>query len=95
MLEQIADVTAPFVYARIMGTTGAHAAGYPEDALDIWAKRARAWAAGVLPAGLEHVADTPADGRGRDVFLYVISGFKERNPAAAMALIERVGGSAV
>ena len=27
---------------------------------------------------------------GREVFLYVISGFKARNPAAAMALIERV-----
>ena len=27
---------------------------------------------------------------GRDVFLYVISGFKERNPAAAMAMIERL-----
>lgn len=27
---------------------------------------------------------------GREVFLYVISGFKEKNPAAAMALIERV-----
>ena len=26
----------------------------------------------------------------RDVFLYVISGFKERNPAAAMAMIERL-----
>lgn len=29
---------------------------------------------------------------GRDVFLYVISGFKERNPAAAMALIQRMSG---
>lgn len=28
--------------------------------------------------------------QGRDVFLYVISGHKERNPAAAMALIERL-----
>ena len=28
---------------------------------------------------------------GQDVFLYVISGAKERNPAAAMALIERLG----
>ena len=27
---------------------------------------------------------------GREVFLYVISGAKERNPTAAMALIERV-----
>jgi hypothetical protein len=26
-----------------------------------------------------------------DVFAYVIAGAKERNPAAAMALIERVG----
>ena len=32
-----------------------------------------------------------SDSAGRDVFLYVISGHKERNPAAAMALIERVG----
>ena len=31
----------------------------------------------------------------RDVFLYVISGFKPRNPAAAMALIDRLGGSAI
>src|SRR5690606_12419046 len=31
---------------------------------------------------------------GREVFLYVISGFKERNPAAAMALIERVSSGA-
>jgi hypothetical protein len=28
----------------------------------------------------------------RDVFLYVISGFKERNPAAGIALIERLKG---
>ncbi|MEO6185876.1 MAG: DUF72 domain-containing protein, partial [Steroidobacteraceae bacterium] len=27
---------------------------------------------------------------GQEVFLYVISGFKARNPAAAMALIERI-----
>jgi uncharacterized protein YecE (DUF72 family) len=26
----------------------------------------------------------------RDVFLYVISGFKQRNPAASMALIQRL-----
>ena len=29
---------------------------------------------------------------GRDVFLYVISGHKAANPAAALALIERTGG---
>jgi uncharacterized protein YecE (DUF72 family) len=87
---QIADPTAPFVYARIMGTVAEAAAGYPEPALDAWAERARSLAAGSAPAGLETVAEG-ADGVGRDVFLYVISGAKERNPAAAMALIERLG----
>jgi hypothetical protein len=31
-----------------------------------------------------------ADGKPRDVYLYVISGHKVSNPAAAAALIERV-----
>src|SRR3546814_6365881 len=41
---QIADATAPFVYARIMGTTEGEAAGYAPAALDTWVKRARTWA---------------------------------------------------
>lgn len=87
---QITDPTAPFIYARIMGTVEAEPAGYAPGALDRWAGRARQWAAGVAPADLPAVASQPADGPGRDVFLYVISGFKVRNPAAAMALIERL-----
>ena len=84
----IADVTARFVYARIMGTTDDHPAGYPPAALDAWADRARHWAQGGTPADLDLVAE-PAERAERDVFLYVISGAKHRNPAAAMALIER------
>jgi uncharacterized protein YecE (DUF72 family) len=87
---QIADVTAPFVYARIMGTEDGEAVGYAPAALDAWAERARRWAAGGAPGDLERVAE-PAPAEARDVFLYVISGAKHRNPAAAMALIERVG----
>jgi uncharacterized protein YecE (DUF72 family) len=87
---QIADVTAPFVYVRIMGTTDSEGAGYSKQGLDLWAERAKAWAAGGFPPDLESVAPPPDD-RSREVFLYVISGHKERNPAAAMALIERVG----
>lgn len=71
---QIREATAPFVYARIMGTSAKPKKGYSDRQLDAWAERARSWAA-----------------EGRDVFLYVISGFKARNPAAAMALIERLG----
>jgi uncharacterized protein YecE (DUF72 family) len=85
----VADVTAPFVYARIMGTTEAESAGYASKALDLWAKRAKAWADGDTPPDLETLAPLPKAPE-RDVFLYVISGFKARNPLAAMALIERV-----
>jgi uncharacterized protein YecE (DUF72 family) len=88
---QIADVTAPFVYARIMGTIESEERGYSDAALDQWASRAKTWVAGGSPKDLATVAPAPKpDDAGRDVFLYVISGHKERNPAAAMALIERV-----
>ena len=87
---EIADVTAPFVYARIMGTTEGEERGYADAVLDQWASRAKTWAAGGSPKDLTTVAPK-SDAAGREVFLYVISGYKERNPAAAMALIERVG----
>ncbi len=87
---QMADATAPFVYARIMGTTAAEKSGYSGKMLDLWAARARAWAGGGAPEGLDYVGPHPKKGKPRDVYLYVISGHKERNPAAAMALIERL-----
>ncbi|HEX3575297.1 MAG TPA: DUF72 domain-containing protein [Rhodopila sp.] len=90
---QIADPTAPFVYARIMGTTEGESAGYSDRELDRWALRARQWASGGLAEGLETVGKTSPKTTGRDVFLYVISGFKARNPAAAVALIERVSAT--
>ncbi|WP_345816151.1 DUF72 domain-containing protein [Paraburkholderia sp. PREW-6R] len=87
---QIADLTAPFVYARIMGTTDKQANGYSTKALDTWAERARQLSSGATPDDLETTASAPAKAVARDVYLYVISGFKERNPAAAMALIKRI-----
>lgn len=88
---QIADITADFVYVRIMGTSEAEALGYSEAALDLWAHRARIWAAGGVPEGLESIAAQPGGKRRRDVFVYVISGFKARNPQAAMMLVDRLG----
>jgi uncharacterized protein YecE (DUF72 family) len=88
---QIADVTAPFVYVRIMGTSEKEEIGYSAKALDLWSKRAQDWASGGAPEGLKTVSEHQHQKAGRDVFLYVISGFKERNPAAAMALRERAG----
>lgn len=87
---QIADVTAPFVYARIMGTVESEKLGYPKKGLDAWASRAKTWAAGEAPKDLQTIAETGAKAMPRDVYLYVISGHKVRNPAAGMALLERL-----
>lgn len=87
---QIADPTASFVYARIMGTVEEEPLGYAKPALDLWAKRARQWARGHSAEGLEQVGGAAAPHTPRDVYLYVISGFKQRNPQAAMALSERL-----
>jgi uncharacterized protein YecE (DUF72 family) len=88
---QIADATAPFVYARIMGTRETAELGYTDAALDLWAARAQAWASGAAADGLDCVELRRADGKARDVYLYVISGHKVSNPAAAMALLKRLG----
>ncbi|WP_244847436.1 DUF72 domain-containing protein [Caballeronia sp. SL2Y3] len=91
---QIADITAPFVYARIMGTTEKQKLGYSKAALDRWAARATEWAAGGAPEDLQTVGKAPTKASARDVYLYVISGHKAANPAAAMALIERLNKAA-
>jgi uncharacterized protein YecE (DUF72 family) len=87
---QIADASAPFIYARIMGTRETEPLGYSAEELDLWAQRARTWAGGGTPEDLATFAEPLAAKAGRDVFIYVISGHKARNPAAAMALIQRL-----
>ncbi len=87
---QIADIIAPFVYVRLMGTSEAHESGYGAADLDLWAERAGTWAAGRAPEGLAIFAE-PAPICPRDVYLYVISGHKVANPAAAKELIRRAG----
>lgn len=88
---QIADVTAPFVYVRAMGAVEKEKLGYSPKSLDAWVERARLWAAGDMPKGLEPPLAKPAGKEPRNVFFYVISGFKEKNPAAAISMIERLG----
>ena len=81
----IADTTADFIYARVMGTSTKEKLGYPKAALAKWAERAKDWAKGDAPK-LPLLAPA-APKKKRDVFLFVISGAKERNPAAAQAII--------
>jgi uncharacterized protein YecE (DUF72 family) len=86
----ISDVTADFVYARLQKAEEGVASGYAPQALDQWAKRAEAWASGTSPAELPLV-DKPIKSKSkRDVFIFMINGFKPHAPAAAMALIERL-----
>jgi uncharacterized protein YecE (DUF72 family) len=86
-----ADVTTDFVYARLMRSRSEVGTGYPDDELDGWMQRARQWAAGEDPADLPRIAPPQGEPRPRDVFVYFISAAKERNPAAAMALLRRLG----
>ena len=87
---EIADVTADFVYARLQRTAAEIETGYSDKALDRWAEVARGWSVGECPAGLDYVSKAKAPATPREVFAFVISGAKERNPAAAQALIAKL-----
>jgi uncharacterized protein YecE (DUF72 family) len=88
---QIPDVTAPFVYARLQRASETLKSGYAPKDLDTWSKRVRAWSEGKTPADLDLVGDPDKKPpKTRDVFVYMINGFKPKAPAAAMALIERL-----
>jgi len=85
----IADVSADFVYARLMRTVSEEPAGYAAPALMAWAKHASTWAKGDTPKDLPQLA-AAAKRSPRDVYMFFISGAKERAPAAALALIDRL-----
>lgn len=86
-----ADRTGSFAYARLMKTESRYKAGYAPKRIDDWSRCAGEWHGGAVPAGLPAIA-TPASLRATptDVFIFFISGAKERAPAAAMALIDRL-----
>ncbi|WP_427914217.1 DUF72 domain-containing protein [Ramlibacter sp. MMS24-I3-19] len=71
----IADQDAPFAYLRLMRSEAECATGYPAASLAAWTAGIRAWTQGAHP---------------RDAFVFFINGAKERAPAAAMALLERL-----
>jgi uncharacterized protein YecE (DUF72 family) len=84
----LADLSGDFAYARLQRSREDEATGYPPAELDRWAGVAKAWARGESPPGLPYVADPPPPGP-RETYVFLISGAKVRNPAAAEALIER------
>jgi uncharacterized protein YecE (DUF72 family) len=69
------EPTGDVVYARLRRCAAEEPTGYPPQALDAWAAMLRERSAGGT----------------RDCFLYFIDGAKLRAPAAAQALLDRLG----
>ena len=88
---RLMDVTSDFLYCRLHGSEQLYASGYDRAALDAWAQRLRAWAAGGEAKDAERVLG-PAKTRtaGRDVFLFFDNDAKARAPIDACALITRL-----
>jgi uncharacterized protein YecE (DUF72 family) len=89
-----ADITADFVYARLMRARSALKTGYTPAELKTWAERARTWARGGEPDKLPRLSDAAPKLPHRDVFVFFINADKERNPAAATTLIDLLRTSA-
>ncbi|RLK36080.1 DUF72 domain-containing protein [Cupriavidus plantarum] len=87
----MADLTADFVYARLMESNARLATGYGPKALDQWTARVQAWSEGKAPDDLPRVSDSDGRLKAKEVFLFFINGAKERAPAAAQALLGKLG----
>jgi uncharacterized protein YecE (DUF72 family) len=86
---RLMDITSDYVYCRLHGSQELYTSGYDNDALDVWARRINAWAAGEEPEDAERIGGK-ARPRKRDVFMYFDNDQKVRAPANAMELIRRV-----
>ncbi|MEI9893768.1 MAG: DUF72 domain-containing protein [Chthoniobacter sp.] len=86
------DLTADFVYVRLHGDEELYRSGYSPAALQRWAQKVRAWAAGRTPAAAKRIgARLPPAPRGRDVYVYFDNDAKVHAPFDAMALAHRLG----
>jgi uncharacterized protein YecE (DUF72 family) len=86
-----ADLTGDFVYCRMMRTDASLSDGIPAQAAAQLASCAKAWRDGGEPNGVPRIEPAaPARAAPRDVFMYFISGAKEKAPAAAMALLREL-----
>ncbi len=87
------DVTSDFVYVRLHGDTELYTSGYGEQAIEHWARRIAAWAAGGEPDDAQR-AGAPARKRaGRDVYCYLDNDAKVHAPFDARSLMLALGFS--
>jgi uncharacterized protein YecE (DUF72 family) len=87
----IAEPTGGFVYTRIMRTHSDEPLGCSPEVFPQLAASAQAWAEGSEPNGVPRIEAASSTNSARDVFVFFISGAKERAPHAAMALRRALG----
>jgi uncharacterized protein YecE (DUF72 family) len=73
------EMTSDFVYVRLHGAEELYASGYTAAAIEQWAGDIREWMSGSAPGA-------PADGSGRDAYIYFDNDMKVRAPFDAMSL---------
>ncbi|MDL5158201.1 DUF72 domain-containing protein [Actinomycetospora termitidis] len=84
------DVTADPVYARLHGDAELYRSDYSDTALDGWATRVRAWAAGETAASPHTIApDDPASRTARDVWVFFDNDAAGYAPRDAVGLARR------
>jgi uncharacterized protein YecE (DUF72 family) len=87
---ELYDLTGDFIYLRLQESQSQEPKGYSPAQITKWTQRLQRWAAGGAPDDVPVISNEQAPEVPRDCFVYVISGAKERAPAAAMALIEEL-----
>jgi uncharacterized protein YecE (DUF72 family) len=91
---RLMDVTADFVYCRLHGDKQLYASGYGPKAIDAWAQRVTAWAAGGEAADGTRASEKNARARRtRDVYVYFDNDAKVRAPVDAACLMRRIEAS--
>lgn len=85
------DVTSDFLYLRLHGDKELYASGYSDAALERWATRIRAWAAGKEPDDARRIASESAPVASRDVYCYFDNDIKVKAPFDARRLIDKLG----
>jgi uncharacterized protein YecE (DUF72 family) len=86
------DVTADFVYIRLHGDAELYVSGYTDEALERWAARIRAWAAGDEVEDARRISTKAAARRSsRDVYCYFDNDVKVRAPIDAHNLMRKLG----
>ena len=86
-----ADAGGDLVYARLMMTEARHKTGYAPERIRFGSQAARRWSQGESVDELPRIEASPAKAKPRDVFVFFISGAKERAPGAATAMLAELG----